>query len=108
MTNVRYSLNPSGAIYGFAQTVEQTVAGRLPARTPIENLFLAGAWTNPGGGMSAAMLSGVEAARLAQGYLEATPVRSIFFSAPPADALEAEADDVAPQPALRSQRRLLR
>ena len=82
LTNVRYSLNPSGAIYGFAQTVEQTVAGRLPARTPIENLFLAGAWTNPGGGMSAAMLSGVEAARLAQGYLEATPVRSIFFSAP--------------------------
>ena len=98
LTNVRYSMNPSGAIYGFAQTVEQTVAGRLPARTPIENLFLAGAWTNPGGGMSAAMLSGVEAARMAQGFLDATPVRSIFFSAPPEDALEREADD-APSPA---------
>ena len=100
LTNVRYSLNPSGAIYGFAQTVDQTVAGRLPARTPIDNLFLAGAWTNPGGGMSAAMLSGVEAGRLAQGFLEATPVRSIFFSAPPEDALETEREDVAPQPAL--------
>ena len=100
LTNVRYSLNPNGAIYGFAQTVEQTVAGRLSARTPIENLFLAGAWTNPGGGMSAAMLSGVEAARLAQGYLEATPVRSIFFSAPLVDALEAQADDVPPQSTL--------
>ena len=96
LTNVRYSLNPSGAIYGFAQTVEQTVAGRLPARTPIDNLFLAGAWTNPGGGMSAAMLSGVEAARLAQGYLEATPVRSIFFSTLPADALEADGDASPP------------
>ena len=94
LTNVRYSLNPSGAIYGFAQTVEQTVAGRLPARTPIDNLFLAGAWTNPGGGMSAAMLSGVEAARLAQGYLEATPVRSIFFSAAP----EGETVGDTPQP----------
>jgi prolycopene isomerase len=98
LTNVRYSMNPSGAIYGFAQTVEQTVAGRLPARTPIGNLFLAGAWTNPGGGMSAAMLSGVEAARMAQGYLEATPVRSLFFSAPPEDAMERETDD-APSPA---------
>ena len=72
LTNVRYSLNPSGAIYGFAQTVDQTIAGRLPARTPIENLFLAGAWTNPGGGMSAAMLSGIDAARMAQGYLQQT------------------------------------
>ena len=51
--------------------------------------------TDPGGGMSAAMLSGVEAARLAQGYLEATPVRSIFFSAAP----EAEADDATQLPA---------
>lgn len=101
LTNVRYSLNPSGAIYGFAQTVDQTVAGRLPARTPIENLFLAGAWTNPGGGMSAAMLSGVEAARLAQAYLDEAPVRSIFFSAAPDAVLEVEAADVVPLPATR-------
>ena len=34
LTNVRYSLNPSGAIYGFAQTIGQTVAGRLPRAHP--------------------------------------------------------------------------
>ena len=45
--------------------------------------------------MSAAMLSGVEAARLAQGYLEEAPVRSIFFSAAP----EAAADGDASHPA---------
>ena len=109
LTNVRYSLNPSGAIYGFAQTVDQTIAGRLPARTPIENLFLAGAWTNPGGGMSAAMLSGIDAARMAQGYLQQTTVRSLFMAAPPARALEPEVDNdtspsttIAPAPASSS------
>ncbi len=93
LTNIRYSLNPNGAIYGFAQTVDQTIAGRLSARTPIGNLFLAGAWTNPGGGMSAAMLSGIEAARMAQGYLQQTTVRSLFMAAPPARAPEPEVDN---------------
>ncbi|MBI4675874.1 MAG: NAD(P)/FAD-dependent oxidoreductase [Chloroflexi bacterium] len=79
LTNIRYSLNPGGAIYGFAQNVEQAYAGRLAHRTPIANLFLAGAWTFPGGGMSAAMLSGVEAARLAIGRLENKKVSTMFM-----------------------------
>ena len=79
LTNIRYSLNPSGAIYGFAQTVEQAYAGRLAQQTPLANLFLAGAWSFPGGGMSAAMLSGVEAARLALGHLENKTVTTMFM-----------------------------
>lgn len=68
LTNFRYSLNPGGSIYGSEQTVENMYLGRLDAKTPIPNLFLAGAWVT-GGGMSAAMLSGRDAARLAQAYL---------------------------------------
>lgn len=69
LTNVRYSLNPGGAIYGSEQTVENMYIGRLRAATPIPNLFLTGAWVI-GGGQSAAMLSGRDTAGLAQAYLE--------------------------------------
>lgn len=62
LTNMRYSLNPGGSIYGSEQTVENMYMGRLSERTPIENLFLAGAWT-VGGGMSAALIAGQSAAR---------------------------------------------
>jgi hypothetical protein len=41
---------------------------RVTAKTPIPNLFLAGAWAF-GGGMSAALLSGRETSRLVKGYL---------------------------------------
>ncbi|MEZ4559410.1 MAG: hypothetical protein R2854_23740 [Caldilineaceae bacterium] len=43
LTNMRYSLNPGGSIYGSEQTVENMYMGRLSERTPIDNLFLAGA-----------------------------------------------------------------
>ncbi|MEZ4611309.1 MAG: hypothetical protein R2838_13895 [Caldilineaceae bacterium] len=43
LTNMRYSLNPGGSIYGSEQTVENMYMGRMPSeRTPIDNLFLAG------------------------------------------------------------------
>jgi prolycopene isomerase len=74
LTNQRYSLNPGGAIYGFAQTVNQAFSGRPTQQSPIENLLLAGAWTIFGGGMSAAMGSGAYAARIAMAHLENEPV----------------------------------
>lgn len=51
----RYTLNPGGAVYGFAQT---------PARTPFdmsllpENLHVASAWGPTGGGFSGAIYGG--------------------------------------------------
>ena len=62
LTNVRYSRNPGGSIYGSEQTVENMYLGRLRERTPVDNLYLTGAWVM-GGGMSAAILSGRNVAR---------------------------------------------
>ena len=68
LTNWRYSRNTHGSIYGSEQTVDNMYLGRLSARTPIPNLFLAGAWVN-GGGMSSALLSGRSTAGRVERYL---------------------------------------
>jgi len=36
---------------------------RLPQETPIKNIYLAGAWTFPGGGQSAVLMSGAETSK---------------------------------------------
>jgi phytoene dehydrogenase-like protein len=59
LTNVRYTANTRGAIYGWDQTLDNSGQSRFPQRTPIKNLFLAGAWTFPGGGYGACIPSGL-------------------------------------------------
>jgi phytoene dehydrogenase-like protein len=54
----RYTLNPDGAVYGFAQTPLQAGIFRLFNRSPIKNLYFASAWAYPGGGFTGAILSG--------------------------------------------------
>ena len=61
-TMEHYTSNYRGAIVGWDFTPEQSMTNRLPQETPIDNLFLAGAWTFPGGGQSAVILSGLLAA----------------------------------------------
>lgn len=53
-----YTRNHLGAVYGLAQTVSQSGARRPGSSTPVPGLFRAGAWVVPGGGYSAATLSG--------------------------------------------------
>lgn len=60
LTNVRYTGNYRGAIYGWDQTIDNSIPRRLAHKTPIKNLYLAGAWTTPGGGYSAVISSGLE------------------------------------------------
>lgn len=60
LTNVRYTRNYRGAIYGWEQVLENSMPRRLPPKTPIGGLFLAGAWTQPGGGYSAVIRSGLQ------------------------------------------------
>ncbi|MHA2247437.1 MAG: phytoene desaturase family protein [Candidatus Hodarchaeales archaeon] len=61
-TIVRYTQNPEGTVYGFAQTVEQ--AGPKITRVrkpPIKNLYFASAWTGSGG-FSGAIMAGYSCA----------------------------------------------
>jgi prolycopene isomerase len=67
LTNVRYVRQPHGSIYGREQTVMNQMNRRRPS-TPVDGLFLAGAWIG-GGGMTAAVGSGKGAARAAARYL---------------------------------------
>jgi phytoene dehydrogenase-like protein len=59
LTHLRYTGNYRGAIYGWDQTVDNSGPNRLPHKTPIKNLFLAGAWTDPGHGYGAVIPSGL-------------------------------------------------
>jgi len=54
----RYTLNPEGTAYGYAQMPHQTGRKRVKQRSPIPNLFFASAWTEPGHGFTGAILSG--------------------------------------------------
>jgi len=60
LTNVRYTANYHGSIYGWDQTLDNSGMRRMAHTTPIANLFLSGAWTRPGGGYSAVLMSGID------------------------------------------------
>jgi phytoene dehydrogenase-like protein len=57
-TMEHYTLNPGGSIFGWDASMDQSLLKRLPQKTPIKNLYLSGAWTFPGGGQSAVLISG--------------------------------------------------
>ncbi len=54
----RYTLNPKGTAYGYAQIPQQSAINRMPNKSPLKNLYFASAWVNPGGGFTGAILSG--------------------------------------------------
>jgi all-trans-retinol 13,14-reductase len=60
LTNVRYTSNYRGAIYGWDQTLNNSGQTRLSQKTPVKNLYLAGAWTRPGHGYGAVIPSGLQ------------------------------------------------
>lgn len=61
-TMAHYTRNHMGAVYGLAQTVEQSNGKRLRNRSPISGLYLTGAWTWAGGGYEGSMMTGVQTA----------------------------------------------
>jgi prolycopene isomerase len=63
----KYPLHRLGPIYGWANSVRQSGPRRLPYKTPISGLYLAGHWTQPGSGVWTVVWSGINAARYALG-----------------------------------------
>ena len=66
----RFAALPEGAIYGFSHIVAQSSLNRLSQATAVKGLFLTGAWTRPGGGVHACLVSGQDAADLALKFLK--------------------------------------
>ena len=58
----RYTSNPSGSVYGFAQTKQLSGAKRFRNNFLIPNLYFASAWTFPGGGFEGSIMAGFLAA----------------------------------------------
>ena len=58
----RYTSNPSGAVYGFAQTLQLTASKRFRNNFLIPNLYFASAWAFPGGGFEGSITGGFLAA----------------------------------------------
>lgn len=54
----RYTLNPHGTAYGFAQTPGQAGLRRMSVASGVPNLYFASAWTYPGGGFTGAIWAG--------------------------------------------------
>lgn len=64
LTNIRYTGNPEGAIYGYEQAMNNQYMGRIKNNTPIEGLYLASAWGFPGGGFTGVMRGGLKTSRM--------------------------------------------
>ncbi len=54
----KFTLNPEGSVYGFAQTVSQAGDNRFGQTMPVKNLHVASAWGFPGGGFTGTIISG--------------------------------------------------
>ena len=63
LTNIYYTGNPEGAIYGYQQSLDNAYMNRLKNSTPFKGLYLASAWTTPGGGFQPCLESGAMAFR---------------------------------------------
>jgi len=67
-TMERYTLNLTGAIYGWEVSPRQVGRNRLGHKTPIGGLYLSGHWTQPGGGIYGVTVSGIQTAQMILGY----------------------------------------
>ena len=58
----RFTLNPNGTSYGYAQLPSQSTSKRPGNKSPIKGLWFASAWVFPGGGFTPSMTSGYNCA----------------------------------------------
>lgn len=67
LTIEKYTLNTRGATAGWARSPKTTLIGRLEPKTPIENLYLVGHWTRPGGTVTGVTSSGITVGQMILG-----------------------------------------
>ena len=63
-TSYYYTNNWQGAMLGWEMSPGQLGSARLPNATPVENFYLVGHWTQPGGGITPVIISAQRVARL--------------------------------------------
>jgi len=61
LTNIRYTNNPEGAIYGYEQSLDNAYMNRIKSTTPFKGLYLASPWGGGGGGYQPCLGSGFKA-----------------------------------------------
>ena len=64
MTSFHFTNNREGGMLGFEMSPEQLGANRLPVYTPVDNLYLTGHWTQPGGGITPVIVSAQRVAKI--------------------------------------------
>ena len=62
MTSHRFTLNHQGAMLGWEMAPDQLGEDRPGIIGPVENLYFAGHWTQPGGGITPAIVSAKQVA----------------------------------------------
>ena len=62
-TMERYTRNREGALYGWEISPNQVGPGRSMNASPIDGLYFAGHWTQPGAGIYGVVSSGIQTAR---------------------------------------------
>lgn len=76
MTSYRFTLNYVGAMLGWEMTPDQLGADRPGLVGPVDDLYLVGHWTQPGGGITPVIVSAVEVAKLVSGRASGRQVSS--------------------------------
>ncbi len=69
VTNMRYTGASGGSIYGFCNQAFDHTVFRLAPKGPLDGLYFAGAWTQPGGGFEPCIESGKVASEMIRGQL---------------------------------------
>jgi hypothetical protein len=64
MTSHRFTNNLEGGMLGWEMSPGQLGENRLPVYTPVDNLYLTGHWTQPGGGITPVIVSAQRVAKI--------------------------------------------
>jgi prolycopene isomerase len=64
LTNITYTKNPEGAIYGYPPTTNNAFSNRITNSTPVEGLYLSSGWGTFLGSYYGGIMNGRDVCRL--------------------------------------------